>query len=127
MQSNKVYNMEWLNISTNNEIIRIPTEEIVFIKGDGNYSDVFLQNGKKENVLAQLHSLEEKLFSIKDCTFFRVGKSFIINKNFIYKVNPGVQKLILASSKLAGDIHLKLSKEALKELKAKLEKEGGNS
>ena len=119
--------MERLSISTNNEIIRIPTEEIVFIKGDGNYSDVYLQNGKTENILAQLHCLEEKLTSIKDSTFFRVGKSFIINKDFIYKVNPGVQKLILASSRLANDIHLKLSKEALKELKTKLEQEGGNS
>ncbi|WOG31385.1 hypothetical protein [Segatella copri] len=27
--------MEWLKITTNSEIIRIPTDEIIFIKGDG--------------------------------------------------------------------------------------------
>lgn len=118
--------MEWLSISTISEIIRIPTDEIVFIKGDGNYSDIHLQNGKVENVLAQLHCLNDKLSSITNSPFHRVGKSFIINKNFIYKVCPNLQRLILSNSKLEGDIHLKMSKEALKDLKDKLEKEGGN-
>lgn len=27
--------MEWLKITTNSEIIRISTDEIIFIKGDG--------------------------------------------------------------------------------------------
>lgn len=40
--------MEWLKITTNSEIIRIPTDEIIFIKGDGNYSDIFLANGKRK-------------------------------------------------------------------------------
>lgn len=44
--------MEWLKITTNSEIIRIPTDEIIFIKGDGNYFDIFLANGKKENVIS---------------------------------------------------------------------------
>lgn len=121
--------MECLKITTSNEIIRIPIDEIVFIKGDGNYSDIYLCNGKEENVLAQLHNVMEMLGTIKNTPFCRVGKSFIVNKNFIFKVNPGLQKLLLSSSKLEKDIQLKVSKEALKTLKKdlELEKEGGNS
>ena len=121
--------MEWLKITTNSEIIRIPADEIVFIKGDGNYSDIYLCNGKEENVSAQLHYVMEMLGSIKNTPFYRVGKSFIVNKNFIFKVNPGLQKLLLSSSRLEKDIQLKVSKEALKSLKEHLEieKEGGNS
>ncbi len=122
--------MEWLKITTNSEIIRIPSDEIVFIKGDGNYSNIFLSNGKKENVISQLHNVMDKLSDFDYCPFYRVGKSLIVNRDFIFKVNPGLQKLILSNSRLEKDILITASKEALKDLKEKLEnegKKGGNS
>lgn len=119
--------MEWLKITTNSEIVRISTDEIVFIKGDGNYSDIYLSNDKKENVTCQLHELMDKLAKISNNPFCRVGKSLIVNKNFIFKVNPGLKKLLLSSSKMEKDILIQASKDALKELKENLEKEGGNS
>lgn len=122
--------MEWLKITTNSEIIRIPSDEIVFIKGDGNYSNIFLSNGKKENVISQLHNVMDKLSDFDYCPFYRVGKSLIVNRDFIFKVNPGLQKLILSNSRLEKDILITASKEALKDLKDKLEnegKKGGNS
>ena len=42
--------MEYLTLTNSTEIIRIASEDIVFIKGDGNYSDIYLSNGKAENV-----------------------------------------------------------------------------
>ena len=127
--------MEWLKITTNSEIIRIPTDEIIFIKGDGNYSDIFLANGKKENVISQLHDLMDKLTALNYSPFYRVGKSLIINRDYIFKVNTGLQRIILSNSRLEKDILIKASKDALKNLKEKLEteeeltleKEGGNS
>ena len=135
--------MEWLKITTNSEIIRIPTDEIIFIKGDGNYSDIFLANGKKENVISQLHDLMDKLTTLNYNPFYRVGKSLIINRDYVFKVNPGLQRIILSYSRLEKDILIKASKDALKNLKEKLEteteegltlakeliteKEGGNS
>ena len=128
--------MEWLKITTNSEIIRIPTDEIIFIKGDGNYSDIFLANGKKENVISQLHDLMDKLTALNYSPFYRVGKSLIINRDYIFKVNSGLQRIILSNSRLEKDILIKASKDALKNLKEKLEteeeeltleKEGGNS
>ena len=127
--------MEWLKITTNSEIIRIPTDEIIFIKGDGNYSDIFLANGKKENVISQLHDLMDKLTTLNYNPFYRVGKSLIINRDYVFKVNPGLQRIILSNSLLEKDILIKASKDALKNLKEKLEteeeltleKEGGNS
>ena len=127
--------MEWLKITTNSEIIRIPTDEIIFIKGDGNYSDIFLANGKKENVISQLHDLMDKLTALNYSPFYRVGKSLIINRDYIFKVNPELQRIILSNSRLEKDILIKASKDALKNLKEKLEteeeltleKEGGNS
>ena len=115
--------MEWLKITTNSEIIRIPTDEIIFIKGDGNYSDIFLANGKKENVISQLHDLMDKLTALNYSPFYRVGKSLIINRDYIFKVNPGLQRIILSNRRLEKDILIKASKDALKNLKEKLETE----
>ena len=109
--------MEWLKITTNSEIIRIPTVEIIFIKGDGNYSDIFLANGKKENVISQLHDLMDKLTVLNYNPFYRVGKRLIINRDYIFKVNPGLQRIILSNSRLEKDILIKASKDALKKLK----------
>ena len=53
--------MEYLTLTNSTEIIRIASEDIVFIKGDGNYSDIYLSNGKAENVTYQLHGLMAKL------------------------------------------------------------------
>ena len=98
--------MEYLTLTNSTEIIRIASEDIIFIKGDGNYSDIYLSNGKAENVTYQLHGLMDKLEKFTYCPFHRVGKSLIVNKDYIFKVNPGLQKLILASSNLYDDICL---------------------
>ena len=135
--------MEWLKITTNSEINQIPTDEIIFIKGDGNYSDIFLANGKKENVISQLHDLMDKLTTLNYNPFYRVGKSLIINRDYVFKVNPGLQRIILSNRRLDKYILIKAYKDALKQLKEKLdteteeelnlskelitEKEGGNS
>ena len=128
--------MEYLTLTNSTEIIRIASEDIVFIKGDGNYSDIFLANGKKENVISQLHDLMDKLTALNYSPFYRVGKSLIINRDYVFKVNPGLQRIILSNSRLEKDILIKASKDALKILKEKLEteekeltleKEGGNS
>ena len=78
--------MEYLTLTNSTEIIRIASDDIVFIKGDGNYSDIYLSNGKAENVTYQLHGLMDKLEKFTYCPFHRVGKSLIVNKDYIFKV-----------------------------------------
>ena len=40
--------MEWCRISTSTELVRVATDEIVYVHADGNYSDFVLTNGKVE-------------------------------------------------------------------------------
>lgn len=57
------------------------------------------------------------------CTFIRIGKSIIINKEYIYKINMGKQLLVLSDMALNDAFKLSASKEALRQLKLLLEKE----
>lgn len=119
--------MEWLKISTSTELVRIQTEDIVFVQADGNYSDVYLFNGKPHKMTFKLHYFDEVFQKLKNNIFVRVGKSLIVNKNYIYIINLTSQELTLSGSSLKGEFKLKASKDALKELKALMEQEGGNS
>lgn len=116
--------MEWLKISTSTELVRVQTEDIVFVQADGNYSDVYLFNGKPHKMTFKLHFFDEVFQKLKNNIFVRVGKSLIVNKNYIYIINLTSQDLLLCGSRLSGDFRLKASREALRDLKALMEQEG---
>lgn len=115
--------MEWLRISTSTELVRVQTDDIVFVHADGNYSEVLLYNGKKHTMTFQLHFFDETFQRLKNNFFVRVGRSLIVNKNYIYLINLTEQRMILTGGKLDGEYEVKASKEALKVLKVQLEAE----
>lgn len=126
--------MEWLKISTSTELVRVQTEDIVFVHADGNYSEILLYNGKKHTMTFQLHFFNDCFQRLKNNFFVRVGRSLIVNRNYIYQINLTDQKMILTGGKLNEEYIVKASKEALKDVKMLLEdeklpsygKEGGN-
>lgn len=118
--------MEWLKISTSTELVRIQTEDIVFVQADGNYSDMYLFNGKPHKMTFKLHYFDEVFQKLRNNIFVRVGKSLIVNKNYIYIINLTSQELTLSGSRLKGEFKLKASKDALKELKILMEQETTN-
>ena len=54
--------MEWCRISTSTELVRVATDEIVYVHADGNYSDFVLTNGKVER--RAIGCIEDQLFHI---------------------------------------------------------------
>lgn len=118
--------MERLKISTSVGLFRVPTEDIAFIEASGNYCDVHLFNGEVMTMTFQLHFFVEALSKLKWNFFARVGKSLIVNKNFVYVINIPGQTLKLMDHRMNQGFKLKASKDALKELKTILEQEGDN-
>lgn len=109
--------MEWLNISTSIELVRVQTDDIVFVQADGNYSDVYLFNGKPHKMTFKLKFFEDAFLQLQNNFFIRVGKSLIVNKKYIYVINISTQELLLSGSRLSVEFKLRASKDALKELK----------
>lgn len=116
--------MEWLKISTSTELVRVLTDDIVFVAADGNYSDLYLFDGKPYKMTFQLHYFYEVFNTLHNNVFVRVGRSLIVNRNYIYLINLTAQELRLNGQNLRSDFRLKASKEALKELKDRMEQEG---
>lgn len=115
--------MEYFKISTSAELIRLPVDDIVYIKADGNYSDVCLFNGKVHTMTFQLHFFEEALAHLHTNPFVRVGKSLLVNKNYIRIISLARQTITLTGSGLRCDFEAKASKEALRQLKTQMEEE----
>lgn len=105
--------MEILKISTSVGLFRVPTEDIAYIEASGNYCDVYLFNGEAVTMTFQLHYFVEALEKLRQNFFVRVGKSLIVNKNFVYSINITNQDLKLMDHRMSQWFKLRASKEAL--------------
>ena len=105
-----------LIISNANELVRLRAERVVYIKSDGNYSTLVLHD-KTEHVftmnLAHCQELIEEQLGKEAETFIRIGKQLIINRAYIFKINPTKQQLIMSNMEVNNAIELQASKERL--------------
>ena len=87
-----------LYINTRDELIRLDCSKIVYMEGDGNYTNIILINKQKVAVCMNLSHMQQFISeSLREraSIFARVGKRFIVNLNFIYKVQPLQQSLVV--------------------------------
>lgn len=100
---------EKLKFSTRAGFILINPEDIVYCEAEGNYTNMYLTNGRKEFLTKQLGQIESGL---PDNPFFRISRSVIINMNFLSSVNRKSKTVILLNS--IQEIELSISKKRLK-------------
>ena len=119
--------MEWLKITTSAEMVRVRTDEIIYVCADGNYSDLVLTNGRKRKMTFQLHFFEDAFKQLHNNMFVRVGRSLIVNKRYVYVINLREQLLVMSGQQLNSEVkQLKVSRDALKQLMDLLIKEKGD-
>ncbi len=110
-------------ISKGTELLRIPADSLMFVSSDGNYSNITTEDGRTKLVTLQLGQIEDILqdqLSDADSNFLRLGRSLIINTNYIYFIDVSKQELVL--SNCCGSYHvLSASREVLVKLKAYME------
>ena len=114
-----------LVFTTSTEIVRVPAETLVYITADGNYSVITLADSESFVLTMQLGQVERhiaEMMKSDDNRFIRIGKSLIVNRDFIAFINPARQKMILSDCRTFRH-EVSASKEALRALKELLEKE----
>ena len=108
-----------LIFNSRDELLRIDVSKIVYLEADGNYTSIMTINKIKGYVKLNLGQMEKALaeqLKEKASTFMRIGKRFVVNRSFIYKINIPKQQLILSDFDHFA-FHVPISKEALRELK----------
>jgi DNA-binding LytR/AlgR family response regulator len=113
----------YIIISKGTEFLRVPQDKLVYISSEGNYSNVVTVDNRQRLVTFQLGQLEGMIgeqLGEKGRHFLRIGRSLIINIDYIYLIDISKQQLVL--SDCAGCYHeLSASREVLIKLKAYME------
>ena len=119
----------YLIIKTRDEFLRLKINDILYLEADRNYTKLLLTEGIQFTFAINLGKIEDMLESqVKDSKLIliRVGKSYIINKNYILQINLPKQKLLMLTPG-GKPRELVIPKEPLKMLKDMLEQEGMKS
>lgn len=111
---------EYLYINTRDELLRLDCSKIVYMEGDGNYTNIVMVNRLKAEVCMNLSDMQRLIsenLRERATMFARIGKRFIINLNFIHRINV-LRQVLTVSDGVHFAFQLGVSKEALKQLKA---------
>lgn len=114
-----------LVFATSTEVLRVPAGAVVFVAADGNYSAITMADGEDFVLTMQLGQVERRMAELLDADdnrFIRIGKSLIVNRDYITFINPSRQKLLLSDCR-SFRREVSASKEALRALKDYVEKE----
>jgi DNA-binding LytR/AlgR family response regulator len=137
--------MEWFRIKTSTLLMRVAVDEIVYVKADGNYCDLVLINGRSRKMTFQLHHFDDNFKLLKSAdTFIRVGRSLIVNRQYVQVIDLIDQTITFGGKHLTRELRadnphthrpdrneevsmgrdiymVKVSRDALKQLKEQLE------
>ncbi|WP_291528409.1 LytTR family DNA-binding domain-containing protein [Bacteroides sp. UBA939] len=111
---------KYIYFNSRDEFYRIHLSQIVYFMADKNYTVLQLTNSQKLIFTFSLQKMQEYLMEKlqEDARIFaRIGKSYIINLNYVYQIDTAKQKLKLFSEATQKEFSLSVSKEALKKLK----------
>lgn len=105
------------------ELLKVHPEDIIYIEADGNYCRMHLRGGFEQQLWfnrQRFISIISKQLRDEKPTFIVVGRSYIINLAYIFRINPVQSELILFDSSKPEQISLHASQEALNKLKKEI-------
>lgn len=108
-----------LFLNSRDELLRLDISRIAYFEAVGNYTNIMMANGLKGVVCMNLARMKEVLAESlreKSAIFARIGKRYIINLGFVFKIDVARQNLVLSDG-ISFSYTLSLSKDALKGLK----------
>lgn len=81
----------YIYIITRDELVRLDCSKVVYMVGDGNYTDIVLVNKQKHSIcmnLSRMQQLVSESLREQASFFVRIGKRFIVNLSLYTRFNP---------------------------------------
>lgn len=106
--------------TTRDELLRLRASTIVAFRADCNYTQIIVANGSKYTVCMNLLAMENALaaqLGTDAQRFMRIGKSTIINLDFLQHISVPRRRIILSNG-TGQNFAVPLSLEAVKRLKS---------
>ncbi len=114
IKEKKVTNtIKFLAVKKRHKVQLVPIENVLYIKGAGTYTELFLADGKRE-----LHDKSlEKLEQLLSFSFERVHKSYLVKLSEIQEITVASGSKYMAE--LKNGVHIPVGRTKYKDLKAK--------
>ena len=114
----------YITLSTISTLLRIPPGRLMYIEAEGNYSTIHVQGAPPRRVPFQLGAIAQIIYDQigeEETPFLRVGRSLIVNKDFIFAIDIPDQSITI--SDCIGHYHvLQASRKVLTDIKFYLER-----
>ena len=84
--------------NTNSELLRVNPCDIIYIEADSNYCQMYLTGNVKQDLwfnMKHFITLIDEQMRDEMPLFISVGRSLVINRLYIYRINPNKGELIL--------------------------------
>ena len=118
-----------LTIKNKSEILFLRLDDILYIQADGNYCNIYLADGGVINTLTYQRAemarmLEEQLSKEALSRFALLGRSYLVNTDYVLRIQPGKQLLTFRVNKFGSTkkISIKATTKALQEIECIIEK-----
>jgi DNA-binding LytR/AlgR family response regulator len=118
-----------LTIKNKSEILFLRLDDILYIQADGNYCNIYLADGGVINTLTYQRAemarmLEEQLSKEALSRFALLGRSYLVNTDYVLRIQPGKQLLTFRVNKFGSTkkISIKATTKALQEIECFIEK-----
>jgi DNA-binding LytR/AlgR family response regulator len=112
-----------LTIKNKSEILYLNLDSILYIQADGNYSDIYFADGSVINTLTYQRAeiarmMDEQLSKEEIKRFALLGRSYLINTDYVLRIQPNRQLLTFRVNKFGTTrkIRIKATAKALQEL-----------
>ena len=118
-----------LTIKNKSEILFLRLDDILYIQAEGNYCNIYLADGGVINTLTYQRAemarmLEEQLSKEALSRFALLGRSYLVNTDYVLRIQPGKQLLTFRVNKFGSTkkISIKATTKALQEIECFIEK-----
>lgn len=108
-----------LFFNSRDNLLRLDVAHIAYFESDGNYTNIFTKNKLRVQVGLSLTRMETALSEqLREgaSVFMRVGKRFIINREYIFSIDTARQRLCISDMQSFA-YQLPIGKDALKKIK----------
>lgn len=117
-----------LTIKNKSEVVYLQLDQVLYFQADGNYCNVFFADGSVLNTLACQRAeiarmIQEQVDEEYGRRFVLLGKSYLVNINYVLRVQPG-RLLLTFNVNRSGTLNklcLKASRQALSQFVSKVE------
>ena len=118
-----------LTIKNKSEVIFLRQDNILYIQADGNYCNIYLADGGVINTLTYQRAeiarmIEEQLPEQCRQHFMLLGRSYMINIDYVLRIQPSKQLLTFSVNRFGSTdkLTIKATSKALQKLQEEMQK-----